>query len=485
MMDPPEIRDLWADLALDSARAAGATYADARILRMRQQAVLARNERLHDIEDTESLGIGVRCLVDGAWGFASSSVLTDDGIQGIACRAAALARASASLKDREVVLAPEARHVAAYRTPREIDPFGVPLDVKAGLLLEANAAMLRVSEIKLAMGILQFFAQEQLFVSSDGSRIRRDRVVTQATLTAHAAGNNDRQSRIYKVSGKHAGWEHVLAGDLPGNAPRVASEARDKLFAEAGPTGNFDLILDPEHLYLTIHESIGHATELDRVLGFEADFAGTSFATLEKLGRFRYGSGIVNVVADTVTPEYLASLGFDDEGVEAQRWDIIREGILVDYATGREFAPYIGAERSHGTCRAEGWWSFPIVRIPNIGILPGRGTPEELIADTKDGIFIQGSGFGSIDQKRMNFQFGGDLFWRIKNGKKVALLKNIMYQSNSPAFWNACDAICGPDDWRAVGEIYCGKGQPYQRGMMSHYSSTSRFRGIEIRRGQE
>jgi len=265
----------------------------------------------------------------------------------------------------------------------------------------------------------------------------------------------------------------------------VAEEARLKLYAEPGPEGEMDLVLDPDHLHLTIHESIGHATELDRVLGYEADYAGTSFATPEKLGKFRYGSKLIHAVADNTRPEFLASTGFDDEGVEAQKWDIIREGILVGYGTGREVASVIGDGRSHGTCRAEGWWNSPIVRIPNLGILPHQGTPEELIADTRDGIFIQGAGTFSIDQQRLNFQFGGDMFWRIRDGRLCEPLKNVIYQSSTPVFWNACDAVCGPEDWRAVGLLNCGKGQPGQSGMMSHYSSTSRFRGIKVARGQQ
>jgi TldD protein len=477
--------DTWAQVALDSARQAGARYADVRIMRWRSQTILARNERIHGLEDSDSRGFGVRCLVDGAWGFASSSILSHDSVQRVAGHAAAIARASATTKERDVVLAPEAPHVAIHQTPREIDPFEVPLDAKTSLLLEANALMRRVNEIKMALGFLQSLKQEQLYASTEGSLIRRDRIITQGVLQAHAAGNGDRQNRTYRICGKHAGWEHILSGDLLAEAPRVAREARDKLFAEVGPVGPRDLILDPEHLYLTIHESIGHATELDRVLGFEADFAGTSFATPEKLGSYRYANRIVQAVADTTTPEFLASTGFDDEGVAGQKWDIIRDGILVDYATGREFAPYIGSDRSHGTCRSDGWWSLPIVRIPNLGLLPGQGTPEDLIADTKDGVFIQGSGYGSIDQRRMNFQFGGDLCWRIRDGKRDVLLKNVIYQSNTPTFWNACDAICGPEDWRAVGETSCGKGQPVQRGMMTHFSSTARFRQIEVERGQE
>jgi len=474
-----------ARIALSEARAAGADFADVRLMRLHQQSILARNDRIDRVLDSHRVGFGVRVLARGAWGFAGSSLLTEDSLRATARRAAAIARGSSVLVREPVILAPEPPHQASHVTPRARDPFDVPLSVKSALLLQANEEMRAVPEIRLAVGLIQQTSQKQFYASTEGSGIHRDRIITAATIMAHAAGNDDRQSRAYHISGRHAGWEQIEAGDLVGNAPRVAREAKEKLFAERAPEGRYDLILDPEHLHLTIHESIGHATELDRVLGYEADYAGTSFATVDKLGSFQYGSKTVNVVADNITPEFLASTGFDDEGVAGQRWDIIREGILVDYGTGREVAPKIGAERSHGTCRADGWWSTPIVRIPNLGLLPGKGTPEELIADTRDGIFIQGAGTFSIDQQRLNFQFGGDMFWRVRNGRISGPLKNVVYQSSTPVFWNACDAVCGPEDWRAVGILNCGKGQPGQAGTMSHYSSTSRFRGIPVGRGEE
>ncbi len=491
-------RALWAErgrIALETARDAGAGYADVRIVRHRAQWIWARNDRIENIRDQDSLGLAVRCLSDGAWGFAGSSRIDPDTVRGAARRAALMARAAATAKDRDVTLAPEPPHRAVHVTPRMRNPFDVPLEQKTALLLAANEEMRKVPEVKLAVAALVHIDQAMLFLSTEGSDIYRDRLIEIAILEqahqrgalachAFAAGNDDRQSRSYNIAGQHAGWEHIEAGDLLGNARRVAEEAKMKLFAEAGPVGKLDLVLDPEHLHLTIHESIGHATELDRVLGYESDYAGTSFATPEKLGKFRYGSKLVNVVADNTAPGFLATTGFDDEGVEGQKWDIIREGILVGYSTGREVASVIGDPRSHGSCRAEGWWNAPIVRIPNVGILPHMGTPGDLIADTKDGIFIQGAGTFSIDQQRLNFQFGGDMFWRIKDGKIAGPLKNVIYQSSTPVFWNACDAVCGPEDWRGIGLMNCGKGQPSQAGMMTHYSATSRFRGIEVGRGQ-
>jgi TldD protein len=483
----PTQKETWqelARLALDTAKAAGAQFADVRIVGARNQRIFARNERIHSVADGSTVGVGVRCLANGAWGFASSAVLTADSVKTIALQAAQIAKASALAKIEDVVLAEEPPHVIRHVTPRDIDPFTIPIEQKTEMLLQATSAMRKVPEVRLAIGFVTQMKQDQLYMSTDGSDISRDRLIVSGLIQCQTVGNDQRQSREYHAYGMHAGWEHILNADFVGNAERVAREAKEKLFAEQAPEGKYDLILDPEHLHLTIHESIGHATELDRVLGYEADYAGTSFATVDKMGKLQYGSKILNVVADNTTPALLASTGADDDGVEGQKWDIIREGVLVDYGTSREVAPKIGHKRSYGTNRADGWHSAPIVRIPNIGFLPNKGTPEELIADTKDGIYIEGAGTWSIDQQRLNFQFGGDMFWRIKNGKKAGLLRNVVYRASTPQFWNACDAICGPEDWKAIGVLNCGKGQPPQSGFMSHYSATSRFRQIEVGRGE-
>jgi TldD protein len=484
MLDQKEIWKALAHVALETARSAGAQYADIRIAGHRTQRIYARNERIAHVDDSETVGFGVRCLANGAWGFASSAVLSADSVRRIAQQAASIARASALAKLEDVVLAEEPPHVIDYRTPRQIDPFSIPIDEKSALLLQVNEIMRKTPEVRLAIGYILLIKQNQLYMSTEGSDIYRDRLITSGVINAQTVGEGERQSRELHAYGMHAGWEHILRTDFVGQAERVAAEAKAKLTAASAPEGRMDLVLDPEHLHLTIHESIGHATELDRVLGYEADYAGTSFATVDKLGKFQYGSKIVNVLADNTTPEYLASTGADDDGVEGQKWEIVHEGVLVDYGTSREVAPKIGQKRSHGTNRADGWQSAPIVRIPNIGILPGKGTPEELIADTKDGILIEGAGTWSIDQQRLNFQFGGDMFYRIRNGKKAEMLKNVVYRASTPEFWNACDAICGPEDWRAVGVLNCGKGQPPQVGFMSHYSATSRFRNIEVGRGE-
>jgi TldD protein len=473
-----------APVALDNMRVWGTEYADIRIQVHRQQDIYARNDRIASLEDQEKQGLGVRALVGGTWGFAASARLTPEAIVETAQRAVEMGRAASAIGGRKVELAPEQRHAVEYHTPRTLDPFEVPMAEKTGLLLECARLMREVPEIKEAWALIRLLRQDQLFLSTEGSHIRRSRIVPHAMLIARAVGNGDVQTRTYDTWARHSGWEFILQADLPGNAPRVAREAKEKLFAAEAPEGLYDLILDPEHLALTMHESIGHATELDRVLGYEADFAGTSFATTEKLGNFRYGSRHVNIVADNTNPEYIASLGCDDEGVAGQRWDIIRDGILTGYSTGREFAGAIGEERSRGSCRAEGWWAPPIVRIPNLGLEPGRGRLEDLIADTTDGILIEGRGTFSIDQRRLDFQFGGDMFWRIQGGRRTSLLKNVVYRSRTPVFWNACDAVCGPEEFRALGLPNCGKGQPVQRGMMTHFSSPARFRQIAVGRGR-
>jgi TldD protein len=395
--------------------------------------------------------------------------------------AVAVARASALASKEPVVLAPEPVHAGArYESPCVKDPFAVPVEEKIALLLQVNAALKKNPAIKVAQSSMFFWRRQQLFASSEGSMIESALVRAQASETASAVGESDSQDRGYAIPPLHAGYEHILAGDLLGNAERVAAEAEEKLKAAESPEGTFDLILDPEHLALVIHESAGHSTELDRALGYEANYAGTSFLTPDKLRTFRYGAPIVNIVADNTRPASLASVGFDDDGVECQRWDIVREGTFVGYSDNREVAPKVGVARSHGSCRADSWSSIPIVRIANVGLEPREGRLADLIADTKRGIYIEGQGSWSIDQRRWNLQFGGDAFWEIADGKRTRMLKNVIYQSVTPEFWGACDAICGRDEWRDHGFLTCGKGQPGQSGHMTHGASPARFRNLKV-----
>lgn len=473
------------NIALKAAKAAGAAYADVRLISVREQSLVARNDRLLNSADEDNYGFGVRCLYKGAWGFASSSIVTPDNIEDTARRAVEIAKASALVTSAPVVLANEPAHRDKAVTPRVVDPFGIPLEQKAAILLAANEQMRKTPDLKVATARMRFIQTDKFFASTEGSFIQIDSLISTAGIAAQCAGNNDQQSREYEIFPRHAGWEYILKGDLLAEAPRVAKEARAKLTATPGPVGKYDLVLDGRNLHLTIHESVGHPTELDRVLGYEADYAGTSFATTDKLGKFKYGSKFINLVADNTYPEGLASTGYDDDGVACQKWDIVREGVLVGYSTNREVAPLIGEKRSRGSSRAQGWDAVPIVRIANVGLAPGAGTPEDLIRDVKDGIYIEGDGTFSIDQQRLNFQFGGDMFYRIRNGEKAEVLKDVIYRGVTSQFWGSCDGVSGPEHWQPWGVLNCGKGQPGQAGRMSHGAAPARFRQIDVAQGRK
>jgi TldD protein len=466
---------------LDLLRKLGAGYGDIRIGHYRRQSLAARDERLESAEEAESSGFGVRVLDRGAWGFAASNRLTAAEVERVTREAVAIARASALAMKEPVTLAPEPVHrERRYDSPCVQDPFAVPLAEKVELLLAVNAALKRGGGVKVAESSMGFSRRQQLFASLEGSWIETVIVRSRAGESATAVGEGDSQDRSYDIPAANAGYEHIVAGDLAGQAERVGAEAVEKLRAAPSPGGTYDLILDPHHLSLVIHESCGHASELDRALGYEANYAGTSFLSPDMMGSFKYGSKLVNLVADNVRPGSLASLGFDDEGVECQRWDIVREGTFVGFSDNREVAPKVGSPRSHGSCRADSWGAIPIVRIANVGLEPGNATLDALLADTKRGIYIEGSGSWSIDQRRWNMQFGGDAFWEIVDGKRTRMLKNVIYQSNTPEFWGACDAVCDQSHWRAHGFLNCGKGQPGQSGHMTHGASHARIRGMKV-----
>jgi len=479
--DSPAGPRALAAACLDTLERLGAGYGDIRIGHYRTQSLSARDDRLESIQDSESIGFGVRVLDRGAWGFAASNLLTPEEIDRVTREAVAVARASALAIKQPVILVPEPVHKdVRYVSPCVQDPFQVSVDDKIALLLQTNAALKRNPTVKVAQSWMYFWRRQQLFASSEGSLIETVIVRSAANEGASAVDESDSQDRGYAIPALNAGYEHIVVGDLLGNAERVAAQAEEKLKAVDSPEGTYDLILDSEHLSLVIHESCGHASELDRALGYEANYAGTSFLTTDKLGSFRFGSPIVNLVADNVRPESLASVGYDDDGVECQRWDIVREGTFVGYSDNREVAPRGGAPRSHGSCRADSWESIPIVRIANVGLEPGNARLEDLIADTKRGIYIEGHGSWSIDQRRWNMQFGGDAFWEIVDGKRTRMLKNVIYQSITPEFWGACDAICDRNHWRDHGFLTCGKGQPGQAGHMTHCASPARFRGMKV-----
>lgn len=468
--------------AVDAARSAGAGYSDARIVRHRRQHVAAEDERISSVGSSDEIGIGIRVIADGRWGFAATRELTPEAVSAAAQTAVSLARASAAPGAEEVQLAEEPAVDGDFTSPYRIDPFTVSIEDKCGLLQEANERMLAVSGVKKANSLLAFKRDEKMFASSEGAFFQSDIVTSRVRISATAVGDNDARSRSYQPPIQTRGWESIDRSDVLENCARVGEQAVEHLRAPEGPTGTMDLVLDPLHLALTIHESVGHATELDRVLGMEESLSGKSFATLDKVGSFKYGSPLINFVADNTLEGGLATWGFDDEGVPGQRWDIVREGILRGYSTSREVARAVGESRSRGGCRADHWGRLPIVRIPNLCLAPGSApcSPEELIAGVDDGIYIEGMGSFSIDNMRLNMQFGGDAFWRIRKGKLDGMLKNVIYQSITPRFWGACDGLTDERFWQPNGLVNCGKGDPMQTQQMTHAAPYARFRGISV-----
>lgn len=473
-------------LAIDTARQKGADYADARVVHLRRQNIACEDQRVSQLADSEDWGIGVRVIADGAWGFAGTSLLTREEVQRVAVEAVAIAKASASARRKPVRLAPEPVHQMSFRSACDIDPFTVPIDQKVGLLLQINDTLLKHEGIKKANSFMLFKREQRWFASTEGSLMDSVIDTTATGYTATAVGEGDARSRTYAPPPRTMGYENIRPDDLLANTERVAQQALEHLKAPEVDDMVTDLVLDPLNLALTIHESVGHPTELDRALGYEESLAGRSFATPDKLHTLQYASPIVNFVADNTLPGGLTTQGFDDDGVECQRWYIVKEGIFCGYSTSREVAAEIGLPRSTGSTRADSWGSIPIVRQPNLSLMPGSQplSLEDLIADTKHGIYIEGMGSFSIDQMRQNFQFGGDAFWRIKNGRLVHMLKNVTYHSITEKFWNACDAICDERFWVPNGVLNCGKGDPMQIAQMTHGAAPARFRQIQVRRAR-
>jgi len=402
----------------------------------------------------------------------------------VAGLAVEIAKSSASIAIEKVRLAPEPVHRDRVVTAYRIDPFDVPLEKKTDLVLNAMETLQRQDGVARSSASLWARRDRKLFVSSEGTYLEFDLLAGQGECTATALHEGRFASRSFNTPYLRKGYELIEEADFLREASRVASQAVEKVRAPAVDAGQYDLVLDPEHLSLTIHESCGHPSELDRALGYEANYAGTSFLTTDKQGTFRYGSPCVNLVADNTEPETLAATGYDDDGVQCQKWDIVRNGVFVGYCTNREVASKIKEPRSRGSNRADGWSSIPIVRIANIGLESGSGTVEQLISDIKRGIYIEGHGSYSIDQRRYNFQFGGDAFWLIENGRRTHMLRDVIYHGITPEFWNSCDGVADRSSRRRYGFITCGKGQPGQAGWMTHAASTARFRGIRVIRGE-
>lgn len=471
-------------MAIDSALKAGASYADVRIIETRTEDIVTRNGQIGRLNQSETLGFGIRVLAKGAWGFASSEIMTLQEIERVAKLAVEIAKASAGIKNDYVRLAYEPPQVDFWQTPFVIDPFSVPLSDKLELLYKVDEILRKDERIKVAECGMSFERQHKWFASSEGAEIEQVLLVSGGGMEAHSVADGETQVRTYPASFrgqyKSMGYELILGLGLVENAERVREEAIELLTAPECPEGECDLILHGSQMVLQIHESVGHASELDRVLGMEANYAGTSFATTDKLNEFKYGSEIVNLIADSTVPTGLATFGYDDDGVAAQRWPIVKNGILSGYMTNRELADVIDKDRSYGCNRADGFKNVPIVRIANLSLMPGDFEWDEMLADSDGAIYMENNKSWSIDQRRLNFQFGCEVAWEVKGGKLGQMYKNPTYQGITPEFWNSCDAICNEKYWDLWGVVNCGKGQPGQRAIMSHGSSPTRFRNIKV-----
>jgi TldD protein len=476
----------WAGWALDTAKSRGAVYADVRVMDIRQRDLSTKNGQVGNLAESQSLGLGVRALANGSWGFAATDRLTREGISACAAEAVAIAKASSLAKTHDVVMTPEKAYVDSWQNPYVKDPFRIPVERQLDLLLSADAEMRKIKGVTLAETSMAFKRIEQFFASTIGSRIHQTKVQSGAGIVATSFAGSEIQKRSYPNSfgGQHmlAGYELIESLDLPGNAGRVGEECVALHKAAQCPEGSSTIILESAQLGLQIHESIGHPIELDRVLGMEANFAGMSFLTLDKLNKLRYGSDIVNVVADAQLSHGsgLGTFGYDDEGVPAQCTDIIREGLFTGYLSNRETAADIGLNRSGGTMRTESWNRLPIIRMTNVSLKPGTWKFDDLIADTDDAIYMETNRSWSIDDRRYHFQFSTEIGWEIKGGKKGRMIKNPSYSGITTEFWNSCDAICSRDHWTLWGTPNCGKGQPQQVMGTGHGAAPARFRNVRV-----
>ena len=492
-----------ADAALAAAKGSGATYCDVRIGRYLRQFVITREDKVQNVVNTESTGAGIRVIVNGAWGFAATNQLTAEGVAKAAQQAAAIAKANSKSQTSPVQLAPvKGAGEVAWKTPIKKNAMEVPLKEKVDLLLGVNADAVNAGA-DFVNSMLFLVNEQKYFASTDGSYIDQDvhRIWAPMTVTAIDKSTGKFRTRDGLSSPMGMGYEYLdgaasgkvvspngvvnygLSYDMKEDAIAAAKQARAKLTAPSVKPGKYDLVLDPSHTWLTIHESIGHPLELDRVLGYEANYAGTSFATLDKRQeKFQYGSDMVTVFADKVQPGSLGAVGYDDEGVKTKRWDLIAGGKLVDYQTIRDQAHILGKNESDGCCYADSWSSVQFQRMANVSLAPGKSklSVADMIKDVENGIYIIGDGSFSIDQQRYNAQFGGQLFYEIKNGQITRQIEDVAYQIRTPEFWNACAAICDESDYRLGGSFFDGKGQPGQVSAVSHGSSTARFNGINV-----
>ncbi len=492
-----------ADTGLAAARAAGASYCDVRIGRYLQQSVVTREDKVENVASTESTGVGIRVIVDGAWGFAATNSLTPDAVAGAARQAAAIARANAGAQAARVQLAAApALGEVSWRTPLRRNGMDVPIREKVDLLLGVNADAINAGA-SFINATLFLVNEQKYFASSDGSYIDQDvhRIWTPFTVTAIDKASGRFRTRQGLSAPMGMGYEYLAADpadkvvtpagvvhyrrayDMRADAVAAARQAREKLSAPSVTPGKYTLVTDPSNLFLTIHENVGHPLELDRVLGYEANYAGTSFATLDKREEgFRWGSDLVTLYADKTEPGSLGAVGYDDEGVATRRWDLVRDGVLVNYQATRDQVHLLGEDASHGCSYADSWSSVQFQRMPNVSLAPGEAplSVADMIRDVERGIYIHGRGSYSIDQQRYNAQFGGQLTYEIRDGAIAGMVEDVAYQIRTPEFWNACSAICDARDFRLGGSFFDGKGQPSQVSAVSHGASTARFDGVNI-----
>lgn len=473
-----------ADAALSLAKKLGASYADIRINRYRLETITTRERQVQNVSRGSNFGFGVRVLVKGTWGFAASPLVTADEVARVTREAVAIAKANSAFQPKPVTLVPAPKVIGNWKSSFEKDPFDVPVDEKIQFLMKLNDAALSTKGVSFVNSSLAFVNEQKFLATSDGTRTEQYliRGLPSFSVTAVDRASGDFQSRNALGQGSLSGYEYTTAYDWIGEAKKAGEEAVEKLKAKPIEPGKYDLVLDPSHLFLTIHESVGHSTELDRALLWEANYAGTSFLTPEKRNNLQFGSKVVNFFADRTQPHGLASVGWDDEGVAGQKWDLVKEGKFVGWQTTRDLAPLVGDKESRGCLHADSWSSSPFPRMPNVSLAPSAGntSAEDLIGGVDKGIMIFGRGSYSIDQQRYNFQFGGQTFWEIKNGKIVGMLKDVAYQSRTTDFWNACEALGGEKTYQLPGTFNDGKGEPGQSNAVSHGCPVARFRDINV-----
>ncbi|MEQ1642024.1 MAG: TldD/PmbA family protein [Pyrinomonadaceae bacterium] len=477
-------KDALADVALATAKKFGASYADIRINRYRMENVSTRERQVLNVSSGQNFGFGVRVLINGTWGFAGSPIVTADEVKRVTTEAAAIAKANSAIQRKKIELVPTPKVTATWKSSFDRDPFDVPADEKTAMLLKINEAAIGVKGVSFVTSNLSSVNEQKYLATSDGSRIDQYIIRTNPSfsVTAVDRASGDFQAVNSLRQAQQIGFEYMTKHDWAGEAKTAAEHAVMKLTAKAVTPGKYDLVLHPSHLFLTIHESVGHSTELDRAMLWEANYAGTSFLTPDKAGKVQFGSKMVNFVADRTQPQGMATVGFDDEAVPGQSWHLVKDGLFVDWQTTRDTAKMVGHDKSYGCLHADSWGSVPFPRMPNVSLQPAKDnvSQDDLISSVDKGILIYGRGSYSIDQQRYNFQFGGQTFWEIKGGKVVGMLKDVAYQSKTTEFWGALDGLGGQATYEMPGSPNDGKGEPGQSNSVSHGCPPARFRNINV-----